>query len=329
MLTDHCSGKHTLSACKVMSLCAAFMLLSCLTPSVKAKPGNQLPVQYWGLSAWPGLVNSQEDRVTDGLMVELLHEITRQLPQYRNTPILMNQSRAFADLQHNDNLCMVGALNNTQRSQQTYFVGLFIISPPQLVFRREDRLRIADSRNIQSLQELLKRKDLRGAVQKGRIYGDQLDPLLASAISEQRVQQINSSDMGENLVHMLQARRIDFILEYPEKLLLASSPDMQTTQLDTLPLLETTAPSIAGIHCPRTAHGRDLILRIDAIARQPEVLQFYQEHLRAFIAPSQRAQYGPWIDDFFRNRSQQPLTNVDWHQPEPTSEVQTPALNSR
>ncbi len=324
-------------------LCLALCCLPTALPASGA-PGHPTPgVQYWGMPAWPGLVDVDADAepreagslpnidvdaalpgmpprqpggqrylASSGLMVRLLAEITRRLPGYTHRYLLMNQSRAFADLQRRDDLCLVGGLSNRERSQSTYFVGLFIITPPQLVIRADERQRIAGERSELALQDLLQRKDLHGAIQKGRLYGEQLDPLLASARASARLELVQSSGMGENLLNMLQARRIDYTIEYAEKVQSrAAARDPLEPPLIHLPLSEANQPGIAGIHCPRTPHGRELVRQIDAIARQPEVLAVFRDGISGYIPPTERQRYDAWITRFFQQRGQQALTNLD------------------
>jgi hypothetical protein len=96
---------HLLLYCLLIGPLASFTLAEPL-------PGQAVP-QYWGkIFSWRenGLQNP-----TQGIMFELLHEVTKQLPEYQHHYQAMSLSRGFSDLKQHNNLCMVGMVRNPER----------------------------------------------------------------------------------------------------------------------------------------------------------------------------------------------------------------------
>lgn len=267
----------------------------------------------WGLTAWPGLVNSANGEPTDGMVIDLLSEITRRMPEYQHHLQLMNTSRSLVDLQQRNDVCIVDVQRNAERDQIGYFVGLFLNLPPQLVIRSSDLQRISQGHKSISLKQLLQRSDLRGGLPAGRIYGPELTALLEAAEASGQIQRIQSSGRGSNLLGMLEHGRIDYTLEYAETIqLMQGSPDMRPIiqSLHLLPLQETTQPIISGIYCPRTAQGKLLVKQIDKIAGDPQVLKHFAAAMEYFAPPSTRQHYSKMYDDYLNNRATGAYTNL-------------------
>ncbi len=287
------------------------LLVLCRPGGVAAEP---LPVLNWGLTAWPGLVNSQDGKPTDGIVIDLLSQLTRRLPEYQHHLLLMNTSRSLAYLQQSEDLCIVDVQRSAERDRIGYFVGLIINLPPQLVIRRSDLAKIGQGQPRLSLQQLLQRPDLRGGLPAGRIYGPELTPLLQAAEATGRLQRIQSSGRGSNLLQMLEHGRIDYTLEYSETVQLLRHSDEAaafSADIALLPLTETRTPIMSGIYCPRSPFGKRVIERLDAIAGEPEVLARFAAAMAQFAPPATREHYRQWFDDYLANRAQRSYTNIE------------------
>jgi uncharacterized protein (TIGR02285 family) len=165
-----------------------------------------------------------------------------------------------------------------------------------------------------TLEQLLQRTDLRGAVLAGRYYGAELTPIIQAAVAQGRLQSIQTSGSGSNVLDMLKHGRIDYTLEYSEAIqLIQTIPEMypiiQTLSL--LPLAETTTPIISGIYCSRTENGKALITQIDSIAREPDVREHYKAASQALTPPAARQNYSQWFDEFYNRREPSAFTNLE------------------
>lgn len=271
------------------------------------------PALNWGLTAWPGLVNSENGEPTDGMVIDLLTEITQRLPGYQHHLQLMNTSRSLLDLQQREDLCIVDVQRSAERDRIGYFVGLFLNLPPQLVIRSTDLQSISNGQTSISLQQLLQRKDLRGGLPAGRIYGPELTGLLETAEANGHIQRIQSSGRGSNLLGMLEHGRIDYTLEYAETIqLMSSSADMRSViqSLSLLPVQETTQPIVSGIYCSRSEQGKQVVMQVDKIAGDPLVLKHFGAAMEYFAPPATRQHYSKMYDDYLNNRASRSYTNL-------------------
>ncbi|HWR81555.1 MAG TPA: hypothetical protein VN303_15300 [Pseudomonas sp.] len=273
------------------------------------KPADEKPVQYWGkLFSW---TDNKAQHPTEGIMFELLHEVTRQLPEYQHHYIAMSLSRGFTDMTHRDDLCMVGMMRNPERDRVGYFVGLWPVLPPQLVIRRDDQQFITREQKRVSLAAVLERNDLRGAVLEGRYFGPKLDALLQTAKSAGSVQSLQTSANANNLLSMLDVGRIDFSLDFLETFQTSSEsrPELRK-RLMLVPLEEVQTPGIGGIYCSRTPRGKQLIERIDALAQNPRLQARFQKIIDRYLPATPRKPYAQWTGNYYQQRSQQSITNL-------------------
>lgn len=291
------------------------LLVSCLLSGVFTnlamadKPADEKPVQYWGkLFSW---TDNKAQHPTEGIMFELLHEVTRQLPEYQHHYIAMSLSRGFTDMTHRDDLCMVGMMRNPERDRVGYFVGLWPVLPPQLVIRRDDQQFITREQKRVSLAAVLERNDLRGAVLEGRYFGPKLDALLQTAKSAGSVQSLQTSANANNLLSMLDVGRIDFSLDFLETFQTSSEsrPELRK-RLMLVPLEEVQTPGIGGIYCSRTPRGKQLIERIDALAQNPRLQARFQKIIDRYLPATPRKPYAQWTGNYYQQRSQQSITNL-------------------
>lgn len=295
---------------RIAYLVLPFLLTGLYTNLARAENSSDLkPTQYWGkLFSW---TDNRAQHPTEGIMFELLHEVTKQLPEYRHHYIAMSLSRGFTDLTHRDDLCMVGMMRNPERDKVGYFVGLWPVLPPQLVIRREDRQLIAGQQERVSLAELLKRSDLQGATLEGRYFGPTLEPLLQAAKADGRLQTLQTSASANNLLSMLDAGRIDFTVDFLETFQTSSeSRRALRKKLLLVPLQEVQTPGVGGIYCSRTTRGKQLIERIDTLAKDPKLQARFQKIIDQFLPAKPRQPFAQWTSNYYQQRSQQSITNL-------------------
>ena len=267
----------------------------------------------WGITAFPLLLLQKgEQSSAEDKPPAPLEAITQRLPEYSHHLMQMNVSRALVELEKRDDLCVVGLQRNAERDKLGYFIPLFISLPPQLVIRSSDEQTFSNGQPSVSLVQLLQRSDLRGAILAGRNYGPQLMPILQKAQEQGRLQLIQTSGSGSNLLDMLRHKRIDYALEYAETLQVMQTIDEMrpiVQSLSLLPLQETTKPIISGIYCSRTEQGKRLADQIERIAREPEVIEYYRAASQSITPEASRRHYRGWFEDYYNTRATRDWTN--------------------
>ena len=268
----------------------------------------------WGITAFPLLLLKKDQQPKSSLNFDPLEPIIQGLPDYTHQLQTMNISRALLELKKRDDVCIIGLQRSPERDQLGYFTALYISLPPQLVIRSSDAAGFSNPPEGVALGQLLQRTDLRGAVLAGRYYGADLTPVIQSAVAQGRLQSIQTSGSGSNVLDMLRHGRIDYTLEYAEAIqLIQTIPEMHPIiqTLTLLPLKETTAPIVSGIYCSRTDKGKALIRKIDQIASEPQVREHYRAASQALTPAAARQHYSDWFDAFYNRREPGAFTNLD------------------
>lgn len=263
----------------------------------------------WAMSPWPGLVNLHDGQPHSGIIVDLLQQITRRLPEHQHRLQLVNLSRGIEQLKQETTTCLLPTFPTPERDQFGYYVGLFVAMPHQLLVRRAERERFTAGQTEVSLQRLLRDRQLRGGLIQDRSYGPALDPLLNDPSVQERLLRIQTSSAGSNLFDMLEHGRIDYLLEYAEVTQFVQQQG-GAGELSLLPLREADTPFVSGIYCSRTAAGAQLIRQIDRIARQAEVIAYFQQAQQAYVPAATLQHYQAWLDHFFQQRGQRDLTSL-------------------
>lgn len=270
------------------------------SPAIADSTTQTKPTQYWGRIFWSGAAQPKHSFALD-----LIQEITSRLPEYEHHLQAMSISRGLTDLKQRDDLCMLALAQSAERDRSGYFVGLWPVLPPQLVIRRTDRDAIVGNRSSVSLKELLQDKELRSAIITERLFGPELTPLIEDGIASGQIKKLHTSSHNNNQLNMLIQGRIDFTLDYLESFqsTTENQPEL-SKKLLLIPITEAKTPRISGIYCSRTARGLAMIERIDAIARDPQVIANFQSIMDKYLPAEPRQAYRQWISDYYQQRPQ-------------------------
>lgn len=302
-----CTGLPLLVQTMPARLLRALLIFSLLTLGAELRAEPQEII--WGTSPWPGLVNLRDGQPHSGIIVDLLQQVTARLPQYRHRLQLVNLSRGLEQLKQPGTTCLLPTIRTAERDQLGHYVGLFVAMPHQLLVRSSDQARLAAGQSEVSLRALLQDPQLRGGLIQDRSYGPSLDPLLNDPAVQPQLLRIQTSSAGNNLFDMLAHGRIDYLLEYAEVTQFLQQQGA-AQGLSLLPLQEASTPLVSGIYCSRTREGAELVRQIDQIARQPEVIAYFQQAQKAYVPATTLQHYQAWLDQFFAQRGQRDLTSL-------------------
>ncbi len=288
------------------------LLALLLATALPAAQAYDQPDLFWAFPSAPGLVQLDDQGVPSaGPLVEMMKAITAQMPERQHHFLTRPLPRSLHELPRRSDLCVVAVLRTAERDRLGAFVGTFISLPPKLVIRASDQSRLAVGGAPVSLAALVANPNLHSAVQADRAYGPGLDGLLQAGISAGRIQRMNTSDAGANLVLMLDRKRIDYLLEFPMRINASLKSGMTVEPLLLLPVSEALNPQISGIYCASTPAGQALVRQIDQIVRQPALLAFSRQLFDLTNPANERAEHSAWIEEYFRSRPQRSLTNLE------------------
>jgi uncharacterized protein (TIGR02285 family) len=239
----------------------------------------------WLKTDWPphqittGLYQDQGTfDVMQKLLVNRLPHLTHQT-QVVNLPRL---EQAF--LQRKKAVCSFGSLFSTPRTLTRWYSKAVAVLPGLAVhFRQSTDVRhyaaIQDNGHI-DLAALVKDKSLTGAYQPNRFYPSSVMEAAqhANFIPQEFTSQINAASL-------LLSKRVDYVVEYPERMAFYLKQNQQKQQLQSLTVADASPYVVSYITCNKSEAGKQLIAEINT----------------ALMALWQTAEYKTamfnWVDD--------------------------------
>lgn len=241
-----------------------------------------------------------------------LRLLIQRMPEYRHEFVEASTPRFEALSRQGQALCSVLHVRRPERLEWLYFTHLYpaLLSRQIHVIVHRDNLARFSSAAGQPLQlaELLKRPDLSALVVRERSYGPRIDALLQA--QGERAPRALSVGRNTQLLGMLRARRMDYMLEYPATVDEYLRSQGGPADLVALPLAEGQSTQLATAACSRNEEGRRLIEAIDrtvrALAQDPQrerwirawrgEAQDESERLRLLRYLDDRGRQGPQIE---------------------------------
>ena len=170
---------------------------------------------------------------------------------------------------------------------------------------RRDKLDLVprNSADEVDLVLLFKKAQLRGAVARGRSYGETLDAVLAQQPRGPYLADYATQGFGERLQDMLARGRADFWIDVSGALLHMQARDLPVEDFIALPIQGSTQPLRLGIACPRTPWGLAASRAIDQVLGTPEGAAHLQQAGAGSFGPEALKRLGPQIEQFYQRRS--------------------------
>lgn len=127
---------------------------------------------------------------------------------------------------------------------------------------------LRDDRGMVGFRRLLQQSELEGAINENRAYGAALDALLRDpGVTAPLIRLPKTS----NMVSMLAANRVDWILLYPFEAVWQARQEQPVPALSTLAIAEIPSFNRGGVTCSRAPGAERLVAAIDdLIARHPD-----------------------------------------------------------
>jgi uncharacterized protein (TIGR02285 family) len=245
----------------------------------------------WLKTDWPPVFMQNRQGFGDAalawLMARLPSDYTHEI---RSLP-LPRLLRLMEDPQAT--VCTSNLLRTPAREAQ-YLISRDIMRMPALglVVRSADAsefLPIQDARGMVEFRRLMQQTALDGAVNQNRSYGTVLDGLLREAAPDAPVTRLPKTG---NMVSMLAAKRLDWILLYPFEAIWQARQEQTAPVLSALPIAEIPTVNLGGITCNRTPTSKRLIPAIDAIlAAHPD--EPWLQPMYAWLDPDTRQRVSP------------------------------------
>lgn len=231
----------------------------------------------------------------EGVNDLLIAYLAEELPGFHHRLAHLSRPQMWRRMQAGEPICYVDAFKTPERLRFAYF-SVVTAPVPQVVVTRADQAGLAGQEL--ALKDLLQRKDLRGVFEIGRSYGAHIDPMLdAARVSRQPL------PSSPQLLRMLEAGRMDYLVEYPMALQHYRERLVPAPALRFFDLREEREPPPAYVACTRSAWGRTVIEAVDGAIRRLAVRPESRRALLRWLPQEVREMLGARIERFYRERA--------------------------
>lgn len=232
----------------------------------------------------------------DGLMDQLIQGVAGQAPELHHQFVPMSRSRLWRAMQAGEPLCYPNAFRTPERLRFAHFTVVMPPTPQILVTRKGQ---LPDTPEV-SLATVLARTDLSGAFEVDRSYGTHLDALIRQAGPHVRALTLPESPQ---LLRMLEAGRMDYLVEYPPAILYMQEHLQPRPELAFHAITEERDAQATYIACTRSAWGLKVTQALDQAIRRwsatPKAAQFLLRWQPPGIAQREAAR----VEGFYRERA--------------------------
>jgi uncharacterized protein (TIGR02285 family) len=236
--------------------------------------------------------------------------IAQRLPQVRHEYISTNAIRSWQMIQQGEPACRPQTVRTAAREKEAYWVDTQL-TPPAALFVRRDKLALVprNSANEVDLVLLLKKAQLRGAIARGRSYGDFVDGVLAQQPRGPYLADYAMQGFGERLQDMLVKGRADFWIDMSGALIRMQMRELPIDEFIALAIQGAPQTMLLSIACPRTPWGLAASRTIDQVLGSPEGAAHLQQSSAGYFDAETSKRLGPQIEQFYQRRSKPQLSD--------------------
>lgn len=213
------------------------------------------------------------------------------LPEYKHSTFTSNTAQSIERAKKFQNICVINFIHTPEREAHFYYSQPYIfVLPNGVIVREEEKARFDKYINEKgeiSLEAVLKDKDLRFGVSGKTAYGKGVDPIISKNKGNPNVIERFGKDLTEGLLQMLDLKRIDYMLTYPDmRGFLTKKYDIKT-KLRYIPVAEMPDNYLLEAHiaCTRNNWGQKLVAKVDKLIKETDLIDKTAEY------------YSYWLDE--------------------------------
>lgn len=232
----------------------------------------------------------------DGLLDALITGLAREAPELRHRFVVMSRPRMWRAMQAGEPICYADAFRTPERLRWAYLTPATLAVPLVLVTRKG----LLGAGTDVSLADVLARPDLHGAFEPDRSYGEGLDTLIRQAGPQARSMNLPDSPV---LLRMLEAGRMDYLVEYPPTVHYFAQRLQPPPELDVYALREAREPTPSYIACTRSPWGRQVVQALDRAVRRWAATPDAPRSIVRWLPPEVAQREAGGVEAFFRERA--------------------------
>jgi len=209
-----------------------------------------------------------ENGIQVGYGIEMIKWLQTSLPQYehkiRFTP---NYKRLISELSYREDTVAIDLIKTEGRKKFLEFaeVPTFYFFNMQIVMK-ESLFNKMNKPETLSLEKLLQLNHILG-ISKGRSYPKELNIIIEKYQKGGTIYEGAYGDVATTLLHMLDGKKIDIMLMYPEEALFLSKEESLTSSIVTVPIDEAKQFGLSWIATSKTDSGKDIMTNINRVKK--------------------------------------------------------------
>lgn len=276
-------------------------LSSCIVLMLCAFTASAQPVMQWYTSHWPPYRISEGPYAGQGSFDLLLAQLTKALPQYQHKIHQIHLARIVkVSATTSENHCTFGLRYTPERDKRTYFSQPAGLLPNLAVnsLQQHEKLKTFDPQQAVQMDTLVKAPDLLGLIENDRAY----PAVIAAQINKDGSNLGGSSMTTMNPAQLLAAKRVDYVVDYPNRLRYFSTEAGQDVQLEFRPIAEIPGFSYTYVSCSKTETGKRWIVDIDAALNALKQKPEYKSAMYRWFSEQERQLLEPHYSGFQQTR---------------------------
>lgn len=272
-------------------------LSSCIVLMLWAFSASAQPLMQWYTSHWPPYRISEGPYSGQGSFDLMLSQLIKALPQYKHQINQIHLARIVkVSATTSENHCTFGLRYTPERDKRTYFSQPAGMLPNLAVNTLPDHNKLKALSSVEAVQmkELVKDPDLLGLIENDRAY-----PAVIAAEINQTGSNLGGSSMTTmNPAQLLAAKRVDYVVDYPNRLRYFSIEAGQDLKLDFRPIADIPSFSYTYVSCSKSETGKGWIEDIDTALTRLKQKPEYKNAMYRWFSDQEQQLLEPHYDEF-------------------------------
>ncbi|MCA1931377.1 TIGR02285 family protein [Rheinheimera sp.] len=276
-------------------------LSACILLILLAFDLSAQPVMQWYTSHWPPYRISEGPYAGQGSFDLMLSQLVSALPQYKHQINQIHLARIVkVSATSSEDHCTFGLRYTPERDKRTYFSQPAGMLPNLAInsLQQNDRLSTFSPDQAIQMNQLVKDPDLLGLIENDRAY----PAAIAAQINKEGSNLGGSSMSTLNPAQLLAAKRVDYVVDYPNRLRYFSIEAGQDVKLEFRPIAEIPSYSYTYVSCSKTGTGKRWISDIDKALNKLKLQPEYKRAMYRWFSEQEQQLLEPHYDGFQHNR---------------------------
>lgn len=255
------------------------------------------PLMVWYTSHWPPYRISEGPYAGQGSFDLMFNQLIKALPQYQHRINQIHQARiAKVSATSREDHCTFGLRYTPERAERTYFSQPAGMLPNLAInsLKHHTQLKTLQPQQGIAMTELVQKPELVGLIEADRAY----PAVIASQINKKGSNLASSSMSTMNPAQLLTAKRVDYVVDYPNRLRYFSVEAGQEVQLEFQPIAEIPAFSYAYVSCSKTVTGKGWITDVDVALNDLKQKPDYKKAMYRWFSEQEQQVLEPHYNGF-------------------------------